>query len=482
MVDSNTYVTNDSAVAVYWNPVSVGTNQSIDVSTYYGVGYALSEEEVGTSTVVPVNGFSIQITDKDGKPIANAVVKTENEEQQTNEDGIAIFTSIPQGAESGFNIQVTKDGYQDRVVTRSVSKGGLIAATIYADDGETHVISAVASLDSTTFDLVNSYKFLKSNPTKVSGDKDDTHVKMLSVNVEACGKSRITKYQLLQGGEVKVESASSTIEIPVFTGTAEDTDKFGDDWRIDKLDAGKTVYLRVVDENGNASEQKKLGFRISDPVLYGISENTGTLSFSNAFKIKVPDDYPIIGGKEVEFGWEGLPFRIEVSEEGKVKFAINPEIDLLTGEVDWDSSKNDYELNQLKAIQNRLDAKAAFGGELQKFGAGEVEVKANLMGYGEGYRDEYGNIMVDVGLLITISEEAEYTWTYFLGYVPVYIAVGENVKLKGMGQLNITSSNGNIEVTGATGEINPSITLNVDGGVGANGVLNVGASGRATLG
>ncbi|MBR2875745.1 MAG: Ig-like domain-containing protein [Clostridia bacterium] len=486
-VNSDKSVTGDSAVAAYWNPVKVSPNGTTEVSTYYGVGYALNGTDFDAAVQVPVDGFAVQITDENGAPLSGVSVTAQNLSTPatvvTDNDGMATFTALPSGSdyERDVTLKISKAEHQTITVNRRVSKGGLTTATIYKDDGKARVFSALATLDNTCFDLLNQYKYFKENVDKTTAADDDSNVKWLNIDVDASSGTNITKYQILQGGKVVVESSESTIKIPVFTGTPGDTDKYGTELRIDKLEAGKTAYIRVVDRNGNASEQKKLGFKISKPTTYGMEDTEGSLDFGKALTINVPSNIPILGDTEIELGWNGLPFKFEISDDGKVKFAINPEIDLETGEVDWGDAKKDFDDKQLQAINNRLDAKKAFGGKLQKFGAGNVDVNMNIMGYGEGYADENNNFTINVGLVITIQEEASYTWTFFLGYVPVYVAVGEKVDLKGTGEINILSSEGGVSVSGTNLEINPSLTINVDGGVGANGVLNVGASGRAKL-
>ncbi len=479
-------VTGDSAVAVYWNPVPVEANSSTSVSTYYGAGVASNPEDVGLEVAVPQNGFCIQIMDENGQPVDGANVEILNSyptrTEVTANGGVAIFSEVPTDVfTNGASLRISKDGYQAIAVNRAVSRGSITAATIYEDDGKAHVISAEASIDNTTLDVLNYYRHFKENVDSATAANDESNVKKLKIQVSASGPAKINKYQIIQGGQVVFESQTNEITIPVYTGTPSEPNKYKDNWRIEGLTAGKDVFLRVVDANGNASKQKRIGISVSKPTLYGMSDTEGTLEFGKELKITVPSDIPILGDTEIEIGWNGLPFKFDISEDGKVKFAINPETNLQTGEVDWGNTKKDFDDKQLKAINNRLDAGKAFGGKPQTFGAGSFDVKANIMGYGEGFIDDNGNFSVNVGLVISVWEQGEYTWTFFLGYVPVYVAVGEKFQLNVSGQLNITSSNGRLQVTGLDGELNPEFTLNVDGGVGANGVLNIGASGRAKV-
>lgn len=480
-------VTGDSAVAAYWNPVPVSPNSSTTVSTYYGVGFTSDPSDVSAEVNVPSNGFCIQIVDENGQPVDGVTVDLLNsspmQTKTTESNGAAIFSGVPTnvfGAD-GAKLRISKDGYQTLVVQRAVSGGIFTSATIYQDDGKAHVMSANATIDNTTTDLLNYYKYFKEDADDTTAAQDKTNVKDLQIEVVSSGPAQISKYQIIQDGHVVFESNTNTITIPVYTGTPTEPNKYASNWRIDSLKAGKDVYIRVVDTNGAASEKKRIGICVSKPTTYGMSDTEGTLEFGREVKVTVPSDIPIVGNTEIELGWNGLPFKMDISQDGKVKIAINPEIDFLTGEVDWGNAKKDFNDKQLQAINNRLDKTKTFGGKPQSFGAGKLEAKANILGYGEGFVDENGNFSVDIGLVITVWEKGEYTWTFFLGYVPVYVAVGEKFELAVSGQLNLTSSNGRIKVTGLDGALNPSFTLNVDGGVGANGVLNIGASGRAKI-
>ena len=495
-IDPSNYVTGDSAVSIYWNPISVAAGSATNVTTYYGVGYANSgSSSTEASAEVPSNGFAVQIIDESGNPVEGATVEANNISGHpaitTGTDGIAVFNSLPTGSGNTRKVQlnVTKDGYQKiTAVERNIDKGGLTVVTIYLDDGKVHISSAVGQIDSTTVDLVSNYKYFKANSSGTKEADDKSNVKEFKINVAASGSASISRYQLLQGDSIVVESSTSTITIPVLTGTPTNPSSFGSDWRITKLKAGQVVYLRVVDANGTVSDRKPLGIRVSEPTLYGASDTKGTINFGDKLKINVPSNIPIIGNTEIELGWNGLPFVFEVSQSGKVKFAINPKANpYSTGSVDgtdlsnWNEVEKEYKDAMEQVALGRSSAAKAFGGTPQSFGAGQLSVNANFMGYGEGYIDDNGNIIIDVGLVVTISEQGSYTWTFFLGYVPVYISVGEKVSLTGKGELGVTCTDGTWKVSGAVGEINPKLTLNVDGGVGVNGVLNVGASGRATL-
>lgn len=474
-IDTETKVTNDSAVAIYWNPKRLAAGESTTVSTYYGVGYSRGNANaLFTTASIPQKGAGIGVVDEYGASVVEGVSVTIDELNKTavtGKDGIAVFSDI--GAETLTSIVTAqKSGYQMASETKTIQQGKLTTVTLQESTDNPNISSVKAEFDGSTKNLLSDYMYFKSDADKTPQTENNT--KNLTISVAATpGKgNRIEKYQLMQGGQIAVESSVSKIVLPVITGKT--ADDFGQDMRITKLKAGKAVTLRVVDSEGNVTE-KALGLKISEPKVSTNLSTTGKMTIGEKLKINVPSNIPVLGNTEISLGWDGLPFEVEADMDGKVRFAINP---VKYTKDKWKHIKEDYDT--AKAL-SRSGAAKAFGGTPQKFGAGKVSVDCNITGYGEGYVDNNGNVTVQVGIIVTISQSAKYTQTFFLGWMPVYVSVGEKISLKTTANLNVVNSAGKFKMTGGVGEINPSITLNVDGGVGAEGVLNAGASGRATL-
>ena len=489
-IDPDTRVTGDSAVSVYWNEKKVNANSSLKVSTYYGVGYAGGAD--ATAIDVPQNGFALMVVDEDNKPVSDVKVSqngTLSTPRITDENGLAIFNDIHyvDANTKTVGLSLEKSGYQSVTVQRQVDRGGLTGATIFEADGKAHVLSANGTIDGSTTDLLVSTKYFKENAGGTSQASDKSNVKELKIKVEASSEAVVNKYQLIQDGSVVVESNTSTITIPVLTGTPENKKAFGSDWRIEKLKAGKKVYLRVVDAQGNKSAKKLLGIKVSKPKAYSSGGGSETIKFGSSLTFSVPSDVPILGDTELDFGWEGLPFEFDIDPSGTVKFAINPKVSHGSGSVDgtrmlnWEEVEKDYNDAFAAVAEGRSSAAKAFGGKPQGFGAGKFSVEASITGYGEGHVDNNGNIRVNVGLIVSVSENGQYTWTAFVGYVPVYVTVSEKVSLTGKGEVSVLRSNDRWSVSGAVGEINPKFKLGVDGGVGVADVLSLSAGGSGTL-
>ncbi|MDR2088541.1 MAG: dockerin type I domain-containing protein [Clostridiales Family XIII bacterium] len=420
-----------------------------------------------TVTSVPAEGFAVLVTDEDDRSVPNATVGIAElgGTAATDKNGTAVFQSLPAGV-YGIRISVIKEGYLSAEYTRMVSKGSTTSVAICPDDGKPHILAADAALLGGTKDLLSAPMYFKSDAEKTPQTPDNTTALRISVNASA--PAGIETYQLLQSGKVVFESDAPSFALTVITGkTGAD---FGKDMRIDKLEAGKNVTLRIVDASGNAVS-KKLGLKISEPAAYSDAGTTGKLSIGNSLKLSVPSDVPIIGDTEIELGLTPVPFEVEISEDGKIRFAVNrPEGTSL------EKMKEDF-----KTFQKRIDATKAFGGT--SFNAGPVKsLGADAMGYGEGFVDKHGNATINVGVAVRVSAGASYTQHFIVAVVPVYVSVGLKASLSGSAELRILIADGTPPyVSGGLGEMKPSVALNLDGGAGASGVLSVGASGRATL-
>lgn len=444
----------------------------------------------------PRDGFAVQVLDENGAPVSGATVTAENSSTGTSfvtdQDGVVIFTVYPITTQKNItqNLKITKDGYQTLSVKRRVNLGGMTAVTIFKDDGRVHISSVDGTIKGETKDLLSDYFYFKANSGNAQEAANQSNVEEFTINIAASSAKTISKYQLIQDSKVIFES-SSTLVIPVLTGPANDPNGFGTAWRITKLKAGQPVYLRVIDENGVASKQVKLALKISEPITYGEvlpDRDKGKVSFGKKIEINVPEDIPIFGGAELECGIDELPFQFQVFEEGKVRFAINPSKDLLSGaQIDgadlanWDEVRKDYNAALKDVTLGRAATSKKFGGQPQSFSASNFKVDANILGYGEGYVDDYGNIYVDVGLVISFQQKYTLTQQTFIMYIPVYVSLDEEAKASGSGSLTIDFAGGKVHLTGSNVETDLSVSLNPAAGIGVDGVLNAEFGGKGEL-
>ncbi len=416
---------------------------------------------------IPANGFGVMVTTADGKPLSGVKVELANQfgmpEEVTDANGLVRFYTMPAQIDGNDKawLNLSKEGYQSISTKGKVANGDLLTYVMYPNDGKTHIIAVSGSF---------------------MGDTAD--------DVTATGNAPINKYQLLQDGKVVFESNIAKMEIPVYTGTPSEPYIFTGAERVSKLKAGQKVYLRVVDENGTASPQVQLAIKVSQPTTYNNSSSggPGSISIGKKLKVKLPRNIPMFGGQEFEFGLDMLPFQFQVFEDGKVRFAINPSKDLFeAGSVDgtdikaWDNIGKSYSQAVRDMTLGRWSAGVKFGGTPQGFSAGNFKCSANVLGYGEGYVDDYGNIVGEIKAIVSLSEKYNFSYPTFILDVPVYVAVRQEGTASGSGHINIDYTNGQFHFADVGGELNLSFMLNPAVGLGVDNFISAEIGGRGTL-
>ncbi len=445
---------------------------------------------------IPANGFGVLVTTADGKPLPGVKVELVNQvgmpEEVTDANGLVRFYTMPtqMNGNDKATLNLTKEGYQSVSGRCAVAKGELLTFVMYPNDGKTHIIAVSGSFMGDSVNLVRDYLYFKNNAEGTSAAEDKSNLEYLQIDVVATGNASINKYQLLQDGKVVFESPTARMEIPVYTGTYTEPEKFSGMERIDKLKAGQKVYLRVVDENGTASPQVQLAIKVSQPTIYnnGSSGGPGSISIGKKLKVKLPRNIPMFGGQEFEFGLDMLPFQFQVFEDGKVRFAINPSKDLFeAGSVDgtdikaWDNIGKSYSQAVRDMTLGRWSAGVKFGGTPQGFSAGNFKCSANVLGYGEGYVDDYGNIVGEIKAIVSLSEKYNFSYPTFILDVPVYVAVRQEGTASGSGHINIDYTNGQFHFADVGGELNLSFMLNPAVGLGVDNFISAEIGGRGTL-
>ena len=246
----------------------------------------------------------------------------------------------------------------------------------------------------------------------------------------------------------------------------------------------------MVDENGTASPQVQLAIKVSQPTTYNNSSSggPGSISIGKKLKVKLPRNIPMFGGQEFEFGLDMVPFQFQVFEDSKVRFAINPSKDLFeTGSVDgtdikaWDNIGKSYSQAVRDMTLGRWSAGVKFGGTPQGFSAGNFKCSANVLGYGEGYVDDYGNIVGEIKAIVSLSEKYNFSYPTFILDVPVYVAVRQEGTASGSGHINIDYTNGQFHFADVGGELNLSFMLNPAVGLGVDNFISAEIGGRGTL-
>lgn len=448
--------------------------------------------EIASNISISKDKSGIQVIDgKTGEPITGARVWVDGE-YWTGDNGVIELTK------TGLTtIQVEKDGYHDKKAKKKLEKGKVMTVVLCPDTGSVQILSASLNLTGEDEDVLNNTVYLThGNLSQVDGGVDAT----FTLTVESSGKAE--KYELIQNGKIIQESSTGIFELPgkyINEGNGDMT------FYTDKLSAGYRVSVRVCGiEDSKAREgggggggsgfgstkvarTRELGIRVSEGshLIQQIKREDSkfTVGFGGEdgkkLKVTIPGNIPLVGNSELEFGFEKkIPVIVTVDEKNKVKIALNCRPFDTSNSAEWSNIKREYNSLANKAV-NALDAAAAFGGSPQSFGAGLVSFDGNITGYGEGYLDDStDSLCVNVGAIIKVGGEGKYT-QYFFVVVPFYLNFGLGVSLTYKGELSATINENGL-VFGGSGDIEPSTYGRIEGGVGADGLLSIGAYGKVT--
>ena len=513
IIDPGQSVTGDSAVAIYWDAKPLAAGNSSSVCTYYGVGRNDNPTGSGTTEApinVPSTGFAVMAVDENQSPVSGVQVEIATsygpKTYVTDENGVVTMNNIGnlpvEGIDGNANtiakLTLTKQSYLSTNTTRIVKRGDLIVVTMYPDDGKVHISSVLGYIDDKSIDLLQTKMHFDSDAQKTDVADDSSNVKQLRIDITVSSASRISRYQIVQGSDVVFDSYSPVISVPILTGTISEPQKFVNNLRITKLDAGKKVYIRLMDNQNNEVAKKQIGIIVSEPSYVELmpKNGKGSISLGEKIKITVPDDIgiPFIGGAELEFGeLKDMPILIEISEDGKVKFAFNPNIPDIESEKwsvsgknqdSWETIAKDYK-EAVQLARSSLKKKSLGKKKVDFTSIGATKFELDIMGYGEGYWDEIHNeLNVEVGFVVTATLGKTLTWTFYVPPVPIPISVdvGFEGEVEGRGKMGLIYANKKLSLVGgdleveASASATPELYLGVKSVVGAS----VGGTGKLT--
>ncbi len=484
--DAGNFTFGDSAVGIYFDPTELSAGASTSVCTYYGTALNFTQGNgngaIDVSKPIGSGQFVFYVSDAaDGKPVEGAKVTLEDGgvEAVTDASGRAVFSNAPKKSgrtENYKTFRVTKEGYKDRSFSKDFRDGVAAYGLVKKSNSNVPIVDKVSTRCSTAkynnVDLLSKEIYFNSNPTEIvpGGTGANKNFDTMELHVYADnGNSNV--YRLIQDGEVKMQNNTGVFDIHVIK-----KDALGKEFpmgRIDQLDEGKKVYLQVVGPDGSETQPMLLGIKISQPSSYS-STLLDKVKFSGKIKLDLPNEdimKILLGDNDYEAGMlDDLPIEIEYDQDGKVKVAINKD-----KKKDWSSIKQDYQ----KAVMDRSMAARAFGGSPQSFGAGKANIAVNFCGYGEGYINN-GQLNVNVGIVATASAGASYTHTFFVGWVPLYLKVGADLKVDGTFEAAIVKD-AKLTMKVTQGKFEPSVALYAELGAGVEGLLSGGVQGRGTL-
>ncbi|WP_051983533.1 S8 family serine peptidase [Pseudobacteroides cellulosolvens] len=196
--------------------------------------------------------------------------------------------------------------------------------------------------------------------------------------------------------------------------------------------------------------------------------------------ITIPEDLPVIGGYELEFGLDFIPATLNFGkEEFKIAVGVN---DVKSVGENWrdfkntlvDAKKGIYTVSRLKSVMS------GFGAKTGKFSVTKGwKPELDVYGYIEGVM--VNGVPTVTNGSITLMVEANYTsqTQYMIGPFPVYFEIGGGIKLESICNIKgISSGFSNIKTSS---ELKITPRFEVGGGIGVANVLTIGGTGEAEL-
>ena len=439
----------------------------------------ISKVVIDKDIIVAKSKSLIKVIDaKTGNPVADAKVWTKGV-VATNENGIVELD------ETGLTtIRVEMEGYHTKSAKKNLEKGKAVVITLCPDTGEIELLSASLNLTGEDKDVLNNTVSIMHRDFDEEFIEGGEYDATFTLRVESSGSP--TMYQLIQKSKVIQENATGTFELK---GKCINNKDGTVTCYTDKLSAGYKVSVRVFDGN-QKSIKHNIGIRVSE----GSSTALKFKDMDTDWKLEpkknqlglsivVPKSVPLIGNSELDFGFEkDIPIKIKYdSEDGKIKIALNLFSKSQSDKPDsvWEKAKKEYNNLAKKAIKASNAAKA-FGGTPNSFGGGMCSFGGSIVGYGEGYWDDDGDTLcVNVGIIMKVKGEAKYTQYFFVSFIPFYVTFGGGASLTASGEFALAFDGKKLICEqGGNLEIEPSIYMNVEGGVGADGILSIGAYGK----
>ena len=466
----------DSAVGIYWDPVSLSAGGSRKAATYYGVGVGSNlGSTAGASSRIGGRQVGVEVVDDEtGDKVKDAEVTMNDmaggvSSGTTDENGFVLFDLSSEFSTSA-SFTIKADGHEDTTVTRFIKGGDRISITLKGKDPSKPSVTGV-TLDGQ--DVMNNVVHYIDNSGKNIERAKESDIKKIQLVVTSDQSDCV--YYLLEDNSVVAKNTTGVFELKTVktkSGTV-----------IDSFSSGGIRQVYCVSKDGTASRKIKLGIKVSIPSVAATTIKDINLWPYSSKNLATGTLGALLLGDSVEFGLKNsAKLKVEVGEDGKVKVSYNLN-SMPNGETAAriEQASREFETSS----DAKWSAKKVFGSYLEK---GDRTAKLGIPkhiefdygGYGEGIIED-GKVNVSLAVIGTASVSASYTVNYFY-VVPLYITVSGtgSIEVQIIGSAHLTTDDGRVGLA-LQGSFNPSVSVGVEGGVGSKGIANLGVEGRGTL-
>ncbi len=189
------------------------------------------------------------------------------------------------------------------------------------------------------------------------------------------------------------------------------------------------IYLIAEGMNGKKSQEYKTYLKVVEGIEFSGIGNDNEFSLGKNFSVKIPNNYPVVGGGDIGFDFPGVPVSWEM-DGNKIKIAI--------GSKKYNFDKNEFEDSHpweefKEAIDKFEDQKIEhkYDEPLQGFLSDKLgwQTKAHVLGYIEAVADDTNKkFRIQEGHVAGILEgKISGNYMYMLGPIPVFGAFSGGV-------------------------------------------------------
>ena len=415
---------------VYRETVQIMPPGSVNTSGSSG------SDSVAKADIEITDNPRVKVVDSEGEPVADATVTYNQKTFTTSEKGMVSLDNYAKGRE----LVISKANYSTLTVpyftksktetdTYMLSKEGGLIHGIYLnkDDEKINMLTEAA--------MINTFNSSKSS----------------EFEIEVGTFRKYKRYDLYSGDKI-----ISTSDTGIFSNL-----------KPSMFSADEPVYLFI---EYNNSWGRGVKFRLNLNVV-NIDPPVDTFYLGNdGLKVAIPDNIPVVGGRNIEIEMEDLPMEWNFKSDGTYEIGIN---------FDQYMKEDGMEFKELFSKLEKLDADSVskfFGYE--KYVKAELQPDFSIIGYAEGTLNPYRPYYLQGKLFVELSMEFSCESQLTIVIVPVVVELSIAGKVNADGSIKWSAEEG----FGGSVGVGGGIELGAYAGVGFANLASGGVYGSGEFG
>lgn len=374
----------------------------------------------------------IKVVDEKGKPIENAkVTHLGVNAGHTSTKGYTYLEYYQEGEP----ISISKAGYY--TLDTAFHQGATGCTTYVLSD---HLSGVILTLDGEDIDVLTKEAII---------NKYDNVAKKFSI--KCLFNEEIYSYAALCSGDKFIADTKNGIF---------------NNLRIGDFNEGEVVTLELYRPTDTYPAKKKLEIQVID-----LNPQVGSFSFGENLAISIPENIPIVGGRDFEINLGDSPVEVEVTSDGEIHFGINV-AELCKKDKNWFETIKRLNKNNVGKVLDETDS----GDTKKNDSSPDIDTDVKVIGYLEG--NVLSRDYINGKLFVEFSAEAAWEQQYTVVVVPVVVEISVSGKVNADGTITFREESGFSGSVNVGGELG----LGLYGGVGIKKVASVGVYGEAGIG